>query len=45
MTLNEAYDAIIEDTVCPNCLTIGMQPDGGFDWICPECGYEGSLED
>ena len=33
------YDEII----CPACGHIGVLPDGGFDWICPECGYEGDI--
>lgn len=34
-----------DDIVCPVCQHIGVLPDGGFDWVCPECGYEGSLDD
>ena len=45
MSLQSAYDEILEDTTCPMCGTVGMMPDGGFDWMCPECGYEGTLDD
>lgn len=34
-----------DDIICPFCQHIGVLPDGGFDWVCPECGYEGSLND
>ena len=34
-----------DDIICPVCQHIGVLPDGGFDWVCPECGYEGSLDD
>ena len=34
-----------DDIICPVCQHIGVLPDGGFDWVCPECGYEGSLND
>lgn len=43
--LHSAYDEILESIECPVCHTTGMLPDGGIDYICPECGYEGSLED
>lgn len=29
------YDEIVCD--------VGVLPDGGFDWVCPVCGHEGSL--
>lgn len=45
MSLQSTYDEILEDTECPVCHTIGMLPDGGFDWICPNCGHEGSVSD
>ena len=45
MSIQSAYDEILEDTVCPVCGTVGMLPDGGYDWICPECGHEGTLEE
>lgn len=44
-SLHSVYDEILEDTECPNCHKVGMLPDGGFDYVCPECGYEGSLEE
>ena len=28
-----------DDIICPVCQHIGVLPDGGFDWIYPECGY------
>lgn len=43
MSIQEAYDEILEDTICPICKTQGMLPNGGFDWVCPTCGYEGSV--
>ena len=43
--LHSAYDEILEDIECPICHTVGMLPDGGIDYICPECGHEGSLDD
>lgn len=30
---------------CDRCGHIGVLPDGGFDYICPECDYEGSMLD
>lgn len=45
ITLQSNYDDLIEDIECPECHTVGMLPDGGFDWICLNCGYEGGLED
>lgn len=45
MSIQSAYDEILEDTECPVCHTVGMMPDGDFDWVCPNCGYEGSLSD
>lgn len=32
-----------DDIVCPVCQHMGVLPNGGYDWICPECGYEGTL--
>jgi len=37
--MNIDYD----DIECPVCNRVGVDPDGGFDWECPVCGYEGSL--
>ena len=45
MNLHEAYDLILEDTTCPVCSCVGMLPDGDYDYLCPNCGYEGSLSD
>lgn len=45
MSIGSAYDDILESMECPNCSHVGMEPNGGIDYICPECGYEGSLED
>lgn len=45
MSLQSVFDDILEDTRCPRCGTVGMLPNGGFDWICPNCDYEGSVED
>ncbi len=42
--LQSAYDEILEDIVCRMCGTRGMLPNGGFDYICPTCEYEGTLE-
>lgn len=44
-SIQSAYDEILEDTACPQCHTVGMLPDGGLEYICPECGYEGSLDE
>ena len=30
-----------DDIICPVCQHMGVLPNGGYDWICPECGYEG----
>ena len=43
--LSSAYDEILEDLECPVCHTVGMLPDGGLDYICSECGYEGCLDE
>jgi uncharacterized Zn finger protein (UPF0148 family) len=45
MSIQSAYDEILEDTQCPNCGCVGMLPNGSFDYCCPNCDYEGSLED
>lgn len=34
-----------DDIICPVCQHMGVLPNGGYDWICQECGYEGSLYD
>lgn len=44
MSLQSAYDDILEDMVCPICGHVGMDSDGGFDYSCPNCDYEGTLE-
>ena len=28
---------------CDNCGKVGVIPDGGFDYICSSCGYEGTI--
>ncbi len=43
MSLQSAFDEILEDKECPRCQHIGMDSDGGFDFVCPNCGYEGTL--
>ncbi len=43
MSVQEAYDSILETAVCPICGHQGMDSDGGFDFVCPNCGYEGSV--
>lgn len=45
MSLQSAYDDMLEDTACPSCGCVGMLPNGGFDYVCPSCGYEGTLSD
>lgn len=45
MSIQSIYDDMLEDKVCPRCGHVGMVPDGGFDFYCPECDYEGSFED
>lgn len=47
MSIQSAYDAMLEDMQCPNpdCGHVGMLPNGDFDWVCPECGCEGTFED
>jgi hypothetical protein len=37
--MNIDYDSI----ECPSCNHVGVMPDGGFDYMCPMCGFEGSL--
>lgn len=32
-----------DDIECDRCGHVGVLPDGGFDWECPACGFEGSL--
>lgn len=43
-SLQSVFDDILESTKCPECGTVGMVPDGDYDWSCPNCGYEGTLE-
>jgi len=43
MSVQEAYDSILEATVCPDCGYQGMDSDGGFEFVCPNCGYSGSV--
>ena len=45
MSIVSAYDEILEDMECPDCGHVGMDANGGFEYICPNCGYEGSLEE
>jgi len=45
MSIHSAYDEMLEDKKCPRCGTVGMLPNGGFDWECPECGCEGTFDD
>ena len=45
MPIQSAYDEILEETSCQNCGCVGMLPNGGFDYGCPECGHEGTLEE
>ena len=45
MSIGSAYDAILEDMECPECGHVGMEANGGFEYICPNCDYEGSLEE
>ncbi len=44
MSIQSAYDEMLEDQECPVCGTVGMLPNGGFDWVCPNCGHEGTFE-
>jgi tRNA(Ile2) C34 agmatinyltransferase TiaS len=44
MKITEAFDEILEDTVCPKCGTVGMNSIGSWDYECPNCDYEGSVE-
>lgn len=39
------YEGLLEDTECHRCGNVGVEPDGGLDWVCPECGYKGSYDD
>ena len=32
-----------EELECSNCGHVGLLPNGGFDTICPNCGFEDSL--
>ena len=43
MSIQSIYDEILEDKVCLMCGHTGMEADGGFDYFCPECGYEGTI--
>ena len=43
MSLQSAYDDILDDMQCIRCGHVGMEPDGGYSYYCPICGYEGSL--
>lgn len=45
MSIGSIVDSIFEDLQCPRCFHVGMDSDGDMDWICPNCGYEGSLEE
>lgn len=47
MSLQSAFDEVLEDMVCPLCGTRSIVPDGSFDYACsnPGCNYQGSLED
>jgi hypothetical protein len=38
------FDDVLDDTECPaGCGCIGMEPDGSFDFRCPNCGAEGEV--
>ena len=41
--LGSTYDDILEDMECPICTKVGMEPDGSYEFVCPNCGYQGSL--
>lgn len=28
---------------CDNCGNVGVIPDGDFSYICPLCGYDGTI--
>lgn len=32
-----------DEMECKVCGHIGLVPNGGYDTMCPECGYEDSL--
>lgn len=32
-----------DDIECPKCGRMGVFPNGGYDWVCPNCDYEGSF--
>lgn len=37
-------DDLLESIVCPRCGHRGVDSDGGYDWVCPNCDYEGYLD-
>lgn len=37
--MNIDYD----DIECPSCGSVGVVPDGDFDYTCLSCDYEGTL--
>ena len=39
------YESMLDDKRCPICGHVGMLPNGGFDYECSECGYEGTFLD
>lgn len=43
MSMQSTYDEILEDQECLICGAVGMESDGGFDYVCPNCEYEGTL--
>lgn len=30
----------VDDIICPSCGSDAMEPNGGNDYICADCGYE-----
>ena len=43
MSVQSAFDSMLEDKKCPECGTVGMNSIGGWEYECPNCGNEGTL--
>lgn len=41
----DAYDEMMEEEVCSVCGREGMEPDGSYEYRCPNCGARGFLLD
>ena len=43
-SIQEVVEARLEETECPHCHFCGMLLNGGYNYICPNCGYEGFFD-